>query len=242
MSLRNLIVPPMSFALLALLGLMIGLARPNRGRFVIWFAVLGLIVLAMPIVGSMLLVALERDMPLAPPPDAPPQAIVILSGNLTDTGGEAPGVDIGPSTLGRVRAGAALARRTGLPVLVSGGSMRDDEPSLASLMARSVREDFRIQARWTEDRSRDTWENARFSNEILHDAGIRSIYLVTDGWHMRRALESFAATGLTVTAVPTALDRVLPLRPGDFIPSMAGWDLSYLALHEWIGRAWYALR
>jgi len=28
----------------------------------------------------------------------------------------------------------------------------------------------------------------------------------------------------------------------DFVPAVGGWASSYLALHEWIGCAWYVLR
>ena len=71
-----------------------------------------------------LLAALERDLPLTPPPDQPPQAIVILGGDTLRGASQTPIVHLGPLSLERVRAGALLARRTGLPILVTGGRLR----------------------------------------------------------------------------------------------------------------------
>ena len=109
-------------------------------------------------------------------------------------------------------------------------------------MAQSLKDDFQTPARWVEDKSIDTWQNAHFSADILRADGITSIYLVTHSWHMRRALVAFQGTGLTVTAAPTSLDD--PLKPdlGDFLPRAAGWQAGFYAIHEWIGYAWYKLR
>ncbi len=246
MSLRGLLtallIPPLSLVYLAAAGLLLRRARPLRGRIVVWASLLGLITLAVPAVGYSLIAMLERSLPLTPPADDPPQAIVILSGDISRTGGDPPDFLVGNLTLERERTGAALARRTHLPVLVTGGVLQENAPPIAALMADSMREDFQVPVRWTETRSADTWENARFSAAILRDAGIHSIYLVTNAWHMRRALLAFAPTGLVVTAAPTDLGRLPTYDGGDFIPRVSVWQVSYFALHEWIGLAYYALR
>jgi hypothetical protein len=40
---------------------------------------------------------------------------------------------------------------------------------------------------------------------------------------------------------PTAFAGGTPLNALDFLPSAKGLRRSQLALHEWLGRAWYAL-
>jgi uncharacterized SAM-binding protein YcdF (DUF218 family) len=232
-------VPPTSLLFLALAGLLIG---RRIGRLLAWVGMLGLLILALPVVSGSLQVALEQNLPLVAAPDRPPQAIVILSGDVRRGGGPTPIVLLGPLSFERVRAGALLARRTGLPILVSGGRFYASDPSFGGLMADSLDHDFHVQARWVEDRSRDTWENARMSADILRAQGIRSIYLVTHAWHMRRAIVAFADTGITVTAAPTHFDRMPGLQAVDFVPTPGAWQASYYALHEWIGRAWYSLR
>ena len=228
--------------LVILLGLASLRVFPRIARWLIGVAAVALLLLAMPAVAGTMLCALQRNLPMTPPQDKPPGAIVILGAEIGHTDGGHPGATPGPVTLERLRAGAALQRRTQLPILVSGGLVGNDPPPVADVMRDSLTDDFRVPVRWTEDQSRDTWENARDSAAILHAAGIGSIYLVTSAWHERRALQAFAGTGITVTAAPTPLARPPTPILSDFLPRAEAWEISYYALHEWIGGVWYALR
>jgi len=105
-----------------------------------------------------------------------------------------------------------------------------------------LQQDYQVPVRWIERGSRDTWENARMSAAVLRDQDIHSAYLVTDAWHMRRAILAFRGTGITVTAAPTYFDRAPGIFATDFVPSVGGWTATYRALHEWIGYAWYEMR
>ncbi|WP_428491339.1 YdcF family protein [Rhodopila sp.] len=212
------------------------------GRRLTWTALIALILLGMPIVSGSMLRALEPNLPTTPPADHPPQAIVVLSANEIHTHQEKLGARPGLLTLDRLRTAAMMHRRTGLPILVSGGVPGPDDPSLAAVMAQSLQDDFQTPVRWVEPKSADTWQNARFSADILRADGIDSIYLVTHSWHMRRAVLAFRQAGLTVTAAPTDLDDPPTLELGDFIPRASAWQTGYYALHEWIGYAFYKLR
>jgi uncharacterized SAM-binding protein YcdF (DUF218 family) len=237
-----LCLPPVSLAALALLGVGTAFRYRRAGLTLAFVSLALLIVLALPAVADGLLASLEQGLPLAPPGAAPPAAIVILSGDLAHADPPSPALDVGELTLERLRAGAALHRRTGLPVLLSGGPFRGQRVALASLMARSLADDFGVAARWTETRSQDTWGNAQQSAEILAAAGIRSVYVVTQAWHMRRAIIAFAHFGVTVTAAPTRIDTAPEWTLPELIPSSAAWRESYYGLHEWVGRAYYAVR
>jgi uncharacterized SAM-binding protein YcdF (DUF218 family) len=236
----SLLIPPVSLLIVVLLGLLVQKRNPRSGQAMAWFGGLSLLLLALPAVARLLLVALEQDLPLTPKPDEPPKAIVILGGDVQRTDGTA--MYPGPLSLVRVRAGAELARKTGLPVLITGGRLRASDTPVGTLMADSLRQDFGVPVQWVERESRDTWENAHLSAPILREQGIHSIYLVTDAWHMRRALLAFAGTGIVVTAAPTHFERWPPGLVQDFVPRVGAWQLSYYAFHEWIGCAWYALR
>jgi uncharacterized SAM-binding protein YcdF (DUF218 family) len=237
-----LLVPPTSLLFLALAGLLIGLRYRRIGHLLTWLGVIGLLFLAMPAVSSTLLVALEADLPLVAPPDQPPQAIVILGGDILRGGGRLPILHLGPLSLERVLAGAVLQRRTGLPILVTGGKLHPSDPPIAALMADSLEHDFLVPVKWIEGASSDTWENAHLSAPILEAQGIRSVYVVTEAWHMRRAIVAFRGTGITVTAAPTHFDRMPMLNATDFVPGVGAWRASYFAMHEWIGWLWYSLR
>jgi uncharacterized SAM-binding protein YcdF (DUF218 family) len=244
--LLSLAMPPTGLLTLLLVGLLLDQARDPRprrwGRVCAWAGAIGLYLLATPLVSQTMLVGLERHLPTHPPADHPPRAIVVLGGELIRTPSMTGGVRLGPLSAERALSAAALARSTGLPILVSGGLIHPDVPAVSTVMAESLKDDFGLAPRWTEDRSADTWENARLSAAILKQAGIDSIYLVTTAWHMRRALLAFQRTGLIVTAAPTPLDREVRPFLSDVLPLPGAWQTSYYALHEWIGYAWYRVR
>lgn len=239
---EDLVLPPTGLVWLMVIGLLLSGRWRRFGRSLTWASLIALILLGMPAVSDSMLLPLESGLPTTPPADHPPQAIVVLSAELIRTHQEKLGARPGLLTLDRLRTAAMLQRRTGLPILVSGGVPRPGTPALAEVMAQSLKDDFQTPARWIEPKSVDTWENARFSADILRAAGITSVYLVTNSWHMRRALLSFEGTGLKVTAAPTPLDDPLEFEASDFIPRAGGWQTGYYALHEWIGYAWYELR
>jgi hypothetical protein len=235
-------LPPMGFLTLLVIGLVVRGAWRRVGQVLILGGLAGLLLLAMPVVSSSMLLALESGLPMVPPAGAPPQAIVVLGGDVIRAYQEEGGVRPGLLTLDRLRTAAELHRRTGLPMLVTGGRTQPSTPPVGAVMERSLRDDFRQPAEWVEDASRDTWENARFSADILRPLGITRVYVVTHSWHMRRALLAFEGTGLAVTAAPTSLDAPIGPEWADFVPRAGSWQTAYFALHEWIGYAWYSIR
>jgi uncharacterized SAM-binding protein YcdF (DUF218 family) len=235
------VLPPVCFLYCVILGLLIIRRHRNGGRALVCIGLVGLAVLSIPLVPNLLIVALERNLPTTPRPDAMPQAIVILGGDLLRTNGPPHSLP-GFLTLDRLREGAALYRRTRLPIVVTGGTVQPDRPPVAVIMADSLRNDFQVPVTWVEDASVDTWENAEFTAEMLKPRGIHSVYVVTQGWHMRRAMLAFQHAGLIATAVPTSIDTPFDPIPWDLPPRASAWQWSYYALHEWIGCAWYAIR
>jgi uncharacterized SAM-binding protein YcdF (DUF218 family) len=240
--LLTLAMPPTGFVLLVAAGLLLPRTWRRTGRCLAWVGLIALLLFGMPIVSESLLLGLETGLPMTPPAGRPPQAIVVLGAEVIRAHDEKLGIRPGLLTLDRLRTAAALHRRTGLPILVTGGATQPDTPAVGLVMARSLEDDFQTPPRWIETKSADTWENARFSADILHAAGIDSVYIVTHSWHMRRAVLAFAGTAITVTAFPTSLDD--PMGPDlyDFLPRASGWQAGYFAVHEWIGYAWYRLR
>jgi uncharacterized SAM-binding protein YcdF (DUF218 family) len=205
----------------------------------------------MPDVAALLTRSLEIGLPQGDVPGPQsglsrfsPAAIVILSGDAAHggPGGIEPGSGIGAITLDRMRAGVVLARRTGLPILVTGGKLERDAEPIARQMARSLQDDFGIAARWVEPEAKDTWENAAFSARLLHADGISSAYVVTDAWHMKRALMAFARTGISAIPAPIRFDRPPTFELDELVPHISALQASYYAVHEWIGCAYYALR
>ena len=76
----------------------------------------------------------------------------------------------------------------------------------------------------------------------LREAGSGKVFLVTHAFHMRRAVQAFAPTGIEVIPAPTGLVGSHPLTHLDFLPGPQGFQSSYYVAHELLGRLWYAIR
>ena len=131
---------------------------------------------------------------------------------------------------------ARLHGETGLPILASGG---DGE---AVVIKGYLESRFRTPVKWTEEDSRNTEKNARFSAEILKKVKIHTIILVTHALHMRRAQAMFVGEGFEVVPAPTRFSRSAQLQWADCLPSAAGLKLVKAALHEVMGLAYYKVR
>ncbi len=238
------LIPPSLFILLAMLGVVFAWRWRRAGLVLATAAVVCLYLAATPLGGFLLIRAangLSSRIPTLPLP-APPGAIVVLSAGYWHS--SRPGgrdvVDL--ITLERLAGAVREQRRTGLPILVSGGWLENADNSLAAMMADALETDFRVPVRWREDRSRTTYENALYSAEILRRAGIPSALVVTNSWHMARALWSFYAVGYPVVAAPLDDGQPFSRTLSRFFPQIAALAASNDALHELIGLVWYEIR
>ncbi len=240
-----LLVPPVNLAVLGLVAALLAWRSARPGALVRAvrsagaLCLMALVILSVPAVGMVALASLDPGG--VPAPVRPPAAIVILGGDVARL--ETPALAMnGPLTLERLRAGAALHRATGLPILVTGGIVGETAIPVGTLMADSLAQDFAVTARWTEAVSFDTWENADLSARMLAQDGIRSVFLVTHAWHMRRALLAFRRHGIEAVPAPVRPDPWPAGRWQEFVPRVSAWQNSYFGLHEWVGLAWYAFR
>lgn len=236
------VLPPTSLFILGALGVLLLVLRMRFGTVLCVLALILLYALSTPAVARAI------GAPLALAPALEPArfeedvgAIVILGDGRYAGAPEYGGDTISGSGLERVRYGAWLHRKTGRPILVSGGDPDRAGTPEASLMKRALENEFGVTVAWIESASLNTAENATLSKAILEKAGIRKIYLVTHAEHMRRAVEAFERVGLAVVPAPTILPRKRALAPRDFIPSGGGMSANARLVHEWLGRAWYAL-
>ncbi len=251
-----LITPPGIVVLLLLLTFLAYLRRQWLGAAMLVLSTITLVALSLPLTAHRLMSGLEN---FSKPPELvpmaekgpqaalyvpqkslkdPPEAIVVLgSGRYT----EAPEYDLADTVsaqgLERLRYAAFLQRKTGLPILVSGGAPGGEDTAEAEHMQAVLSEDFHANVKWVERESRTTVENARNSQALLVPAKVRHIYLVTHAWHMRRAARAFESVGIKVTPAPTGfhtLGRAARMS-GAYLPSAQGMHYTSLALHERLG-------
>ena len=233
------LLPPMNGLLLLVAGAWLWRRRPRFARLLIGMGTLLLWLLALPAVGSLMLRTLEGPV-LSPVALKQAQAIVVLGAGVYRQAPEYATDTVGDASLVRLRYAAKLQRQSGLPLLVSGG--RPDGAGLmseAEAMQQVLTREFKVPVRWIENASNNTRENAQFSAERLKTEGISRVLLVTQSWHMPRALMSFSGTGIEVLPAPTQFSHE-SLALLDFLP--ASYTASRQAMHEWIGLLWYRLR
>jgi len=170
------------------------------------------------------------------------QAIVVLGGGRDYFSPEF-GDNGAPNnrTLRRISYAAYLYRKTRLPILVTGGHPHEEKISEAKLMKNMFSEVFDINVRWSEEKSRNTHENALYSARLLKKDRIKIILLVTQAWHLSRAVPEFSKHGLKVIPAPTDFAG----KPGNgimnWIPRSYYLEQSTFALHEWMGKLFYSM-
>lgn len=233
--------PPAILILLCLIGALLAPVWRSGGVGLMLLASLCLYGLATPALSSYLLQAAESGLPANPDLSAA-QAIVVLGGDARDGDGTGIPDRLGPYSLERVVFAARAYRQLHLPIVVSGGRVGDARASEAELLKAALEQDFSVPVRWIEDRSRTTIENAFQTARLLRPQQIGTVVVVSQAWHLPRALWSFEQAGLRALPWP-APGAALRLRHiDDFLPSAAALNDSYHALHELIGGAYYRAR
>lgn len=248
---KTLVLPPTSFFVLLLLGLLLGKWKWRVGRVYLWCLLVIVYLSTTPFVAGELMAPLQPYAAVDPRhPDADVDAVVVLGAGvyaaapeyLPSEAEEAVGFTAGPLTLQRLQYGAFLARVAGQPILVSGGpSGAAPTITIAEAMRLTLQRDFGTDAVWVEDESRSTLVNAQLSAKQLHAAGVRKFYLVTHAWHMPRAMTAFEGLGVEAVPAPTRFVSRSELSWRDFLPSARAFCTTYYAVYEWLGLAWYRL-
>jgi uncharacterized SAM-binding protein YcdF (DUF218 family) len=237
----QLILPPAGPLLLLALGALLALRRWRATGIALGvLAFAALWISSLGVVGDHLLRTLEAP-PAAEAALATAKAVVVLGAGRIQDSPEYAGDTVGAEGLVRLRYGARLARKLGLPLLVAGGKPYGGRLSEGRTMAAALEEDFKTPARWMEEESTTTAENAAHAFAILRPEERTRIALVTSAWHMRRAKLAFAKAGFDVVPAPTGYASRGELRLLDWIPSAAGLYATRTALWELLGMAWYRL-
>lgn len=248
--LEDLLMPPVPFVLMVLLGARL----MYRRRLLAWTLTLGGTLGIWLMCTNVAAHALTQLL-LMPPralsqnevgdlKKAQKTAIFVLGGGRRLVSPEYALSNLNDISLERLRYGIWLSRETGLPLGYSGGMSwgADEGPSEAEIAARIADREFGRPLRWTESQSRDTNENAMRTVQLLKDQNIERLIVVTHHYHMRRAMAAFSRAlqrndaKLEILAAPMGLPGAYRMRVGDWLPSWRGFTGVRIALHEWIGR------
>jgi uncharacterized SAM-binding protein YcdF (DUF218 family) len=250
--LTALLLPPVPFLLLILVGARLILPRRGLGWFVIVLSVVGIWLSACTGSGRLI----EQFMLHVPAPASSDRiaewrsearakggslAIVVLGGGAEPIAPEYGVTNLAARSLERLRYGLWLSRETGMPVAFSGGVgwAQAQSGSEAEAAARIAAQDFNRPLKWTETESRDTRENAGYTVPLLKRAGVTHLVLVTHGWHMPRAKRAFdelaTINGMRIDIAPMGLARRVDIQPLDWLPTPLGYQRTQTAMREWFG-------
>lgn len=250
--LTALLLPPVPFLLLLLVGARLILPRRGLGWLMVLLGVGGIWLSTCNGVGRFLEQTLVRVPPALSPDriaalkadakNKPRTAIVVLGGGLEAYAPEYGTANLLWPSLERLRYGLWLSRETGIAAGFTGGAGWAAGPGLpeAQAAARVAAQEFRMPLRWTEEHARDTQENARRMLPLLQRSGITHVLLVTHGVHMPRARRAFDAaareSGITIEPAPMGLAARAEAPVFDWLPTARGYRRVTLALREWLGR------
>jgi uncharacterized SAM-binding protein YcdF (DUF218 family) len=151
------------------------------------------------------------------------ELIVVLGAGLTDSSTmQQPNLNL--YLLSRVRFAAFLQRKTDLPILVTGAGSHSTYTE-AEIMKQVLEEEFHAHVDFVEDCSHSTLENAKFTVAILREQKIKSIYLVSNSWHLKRASFMFEKYAKEIKIFPLAdfayASKKFNFDRSDFVPSLA---------------------
>jgi uncharacterized SAM-binding protein YcdF (DUF218 family) len=189
-------------------------------------------------IGGLLMHALESRFPPWDPARGAPDGIVVLGGAIDPNLSRIYGTPQVIASAERITVIAKLARDyPNARIVYSGGNgnLSGGDPETQYVMP--MLESFGVppQRVILEGRSRNTYENAVYSKELVKPKPGERWLLVTSGWHMPRAVGCFRRAGFPVEAYPvdwrTQSDLELSISRR-FGASLNGLDA---AMHEWFG-------
>lgn len=231
----GLMVLPLPILWLLLLGgILWRWKRLSRAAFAVATALF--VVISLPASGKFLISSLAGG---APPYDGKglggAHAILVPSGGTFDdgTGRWWPT----SSSARRLTLGLQLQERLGLPLIISGGSPKADQPPEAETLA----EHFGLRAPEVllEPTARNTSETAEAVAAMLIDQPEPRVILVTSSSHITRMSAALRHYGVEVLAVATGRPRRKAENTPNYLPSALGLKITRAAFWEYMGIAWY---
>jgi len=171
--------------------------------------------------------------------------IILLGGgiykNVRDLSGSGFPAD---DTLGRIVTAVRLHKRLNIPIIISFGSVYKDRNAGAPIVKRflmdlGVGENQII----LEEKSKDTFENAKYSSEICKKRGFTLPILLTSAYHLKRSYWVFEHLGMNINPYPAYFKT--HDNPSyswyDFLPNGHSLANTSNALHEYLGLIFYKI-
>ena len=219
-------------------------ARRRAGRRIVAATSIGFLVLTIVPVGPWLVRPLEDRFPLPTMPNRV-DGIIVLGGAVNPPLAAVRGEPSVNDAAERILAMADLGRRhpdaklvfTGGSGSLWGGKYREGEVMRAALEQAGL-DTGRVVF---ENESRNTWENAVYSRDLVAPKPGETWLLVTSAWHMPRSVGIFRRIGWPVLPYPVDYRSRDDGKPYLLFELDANLMMASFAVREWIGLAAYRL-
>jgi uncharacterized SAM-binding protein YcdF (DUF218 family) len=208
-------------------------------------AVFALALGALTPLGALLLRPLEDRFPQPPADMLAPTGIIVLGGAIDSDKSEARGQPWLNADAARMTTAVELVRRYPAARLVfTGGWGLLGEGPAEAIGAKKLWLSLGVPAERMsfEDKSRNTWENAVFTRDLVKPKKGETWLLVTSAWHMPRSVGIFRRIGFDVVPYPVAYRTFGDERDFWLVPTMIDRVLMLdCSVREWIGLLAYRL-
>jgi len=231
--------PPLPFILLLVVGFVVRRYTDFRGlgQRTEAIAVAALMFSVLPLTAKLVLFPLLQTVPIWQDEIYVGAIVVPTGGAYEDTNGY---WHPSSESMRRVGLAAAIQTKLGIPLLITGGSLREGGISEARIVAdASGLDSGRV---WLDESARNTHENARALAVRLRELQINRVLLVTSLTHVPRMAASLRANGLIVVSAPVSARWIQKLGWRDLVPSNRGLALSRAASQVYGGLVLYLIR
>jgi uncharacterized SAM-binding protein YcdF (DUF218 family) len=178
----------------------------------------------------------ERDIKI----DIDGDVIVFLSGGNSDFVDILAGDNyLSESSSSRLFAAYKLHKKTGLPIILTGGKVFDYKADSIIALKNLILLGVDKKKIFFEESSKDTYENAFYSKKICDEKRFKKPILVTESLHIKRSILSFKKVGFKEVGVYPSVYYCHKLSFKDFLPSDFYFHRKYF--YEVIGKIYYKL-
>ena len=235
---------PVPLLILSLIAVLIFFRRKHTRWFLLGIVIF-FYVISIPCTSNWLMHRLEMQRPSAQDLKPHYDAVVVLSGMVNLHVSKEGNVDY-TGAIDRILTAINLVKQKRVDMLlISGGSgslfdqRTKEAPFLKQLALEfGLRDDQII----IESRSRNTFENAKWSSRLIQEHDLKDIMLITSAFHMRRAQASFRKQGVDPDIYPVDFLGSRALTLMDFVPTSGGLGLMRKFVRESLGLIAYRLR
>lgn len=235
----SFLYPPFPLLCLLIAGLLVRkFTRFQRtGRKVEVFAIAGIVLTVVPLTGKLVLLPLLHSVPRWQDGIQVGAIVVPTGGAYVDIGGRwRPSI----RSVQRVALAVQIQSKLRIPLLISGGKLREDGVSEAKIVAEAM--GLALDKVWLDESALNTHDNARVLADRLLELKINTVLLVTSLPHLPRMAACLRANGVEVYATPVPEPEIESVYWSDLVPSNRGLGLSVDASKVFAGLILYLLR